>query len=273
MKKITQTTIHIGLEKPLKILHITDSHLPFYCESDSEAMISQGKKRDEKSSVSNLGELMKYAEKNCDAVIHTGDLIDFISKPCVEFAREFLKNDKLLFVAGNHEYCRYDGAKEDMEHRRKSLEMMGGELCEGMFCNSHILGGVNFVGIDDSFHQTEDEQLDFLKKEVAKGYPVILFMHAPLYEKELYKKSYEFWNGEICLLGSDTEAHPEVKGDIAEPSASSKAFYEYVTGEPGIKAVLAGHLHFAYESRLHGGAMQYVTNRGDRGYAREITII
>ena len=41
---IKKTTIQIGLEKPLKILHITDSHLPFYCETDSEAMINQGKK-------------------------------------------------------------------------------------------------------------------------------------------------------------------------------------------------------------------------------------
>lgn len=66
---------------------------------------------------------------------------------------------------------------------------------------------------------------------------------------------------------------PEVKGDIAEPTEASKAFYEYVTGEPVIKAVLAGHLHFAFESILPGGTMQYVTNRGDRGSAREITIL
>ncbi len=60
---------------------------------------------------------------------------------------------------------------------------------------------------------------------------------------------------------------------MAEPTEASKAFYEYVTGEPVIKAVLAGHLHFAFESILPGGTMQYVTNRGDRGSAREITIL
>ncbi len=46
-----------------------------------------------------------------------------------------------------------------------------------------------------------------------------------------------------------------------------------VTNEPQIKAVLAGHLHFEFESRLPNGAMQFVTNRGDRGNVREITII
>lgn len=116
MLKIKKTTIKIGLEKPLKILHMTDSHLPFYCDSDSENMIRQGKKRNEKRSVRNLNKLIKYGEKNCELIVHTGDLIDYISKPCVEFAKDFLKRDKFLFVAGNHEYAKYDGIKEDMAY-------------------------------------------------------------------------------------------------------------------------------------------------------------
>lgn len=272
MLKIKKTTIEIGLEKPLKILHMTDSHLPFYCDTDSPNMIRQGKKRNEKRSVKNLNKLIEYGEKNCELIVHTGDLIDYISKPCVEFAKDFLKRDKFLFVAGNHEYAKYDGKKEDMAYRLQSMEEIGGYGVD-IFFNSRIVNGVNFVGVDDAYHQAEYEQLKMLKEEVKKGYPIILFMHAPLYEKELYKKSYKFWNGEICLLGSDANAHPEVMGDIAEPFPSTKAFYEYVTNEPLIKAVLAGHLHFGYESALPGGTMQYVTNRGDRGNARLITII
>ena len=272
MLKIKKTIIKIGLPKPIKILHITDSHLPFFCETDSENMIKQGKKRNEKRSVRNLNKLMKYGEKNCDFIIHTGDLIDYISKPCVRFAKEFLKNEKLLFVAGNHEYAKYDGKKEDMAYRLNSMEEIGGYPVN-IFFNSHIIGGVNFIGIDDAYHQVENEQLEMLKEEVKKGYPVVLFMHAPMYEERLYKKSYKFWNGEICLLGSDAETHPEVIGDVAEPFESTKEFYDYVINEQSIKAVLAGHLHFGFESRLPNGIMQYVTNRGDRGNAREITII
>ena len=43
----------------------------------------------------------------------------------------------------------------------------------------------------------------------------------------------------------------------------------YETGN----AKLAGHIHFGFESELPGGTMQYVTDRGDRGNAREIIII
>lgn len=273
MLDIKKNTVEIGLEKPLKILHITDSHLPLYCENDTEEIIRQAQKRQQEVSVNNLEKLMKYAQENCDIIVHTGDLIDFISKPCVDFAREYLKNDKILFVAGNHEYWRCDGGLEDMAYRLKSIETMGGELCDGMLFNSRIVGGVNFVGIDESYHQAEYEQLDFLKEEVKKGYPVILFMHAPLYEEELYKKSYEFWNRENYLLGCDTARHPEIIGDMTEPTEASKAFYEYVVSEKRIKAVLTGHLHFSFESKLPSGTMQYVTNRGDQGNAREITVI
>ena len=272
MLHIRKNTIKIGVAKPVKIFHMTDSHLPFYCDSDSENMIRQGKKRNMKKSLRNFNRLIRYAEKNCDVIIHTGDLIDYISKPCVEFAKAFLERENILLVAGNHEYAKYDGKKEDMDYRLQSMKEIGG-YGVNIFMNSRIVDGVNFVGVDDAYHQVEYEQLDFLKKEVEKGYPVILFLHAPLYEKVLYKKSYDFWNGEICLLGSDTTVHTEVVGDIAEPFASTKSFYEYVINEPRIKAVLAGHLHFWYEGTLPDGKKQYVTNRGDKGNARVITII
>ena len=88
MPKAKKTTIKICLEKPLKNLHMTDLHLPFYCESDPENMIRQGQKRNKKRSVRNLNKLMNYGEKKCDLIVHTGDLIDYISKPCVEFTND-----------------------------------------------------------------------------------------------------------------------------------------------------------------------------------------
>lgn len=274
MLTVTKNTLNIGLEKPLKILHITDSHIPFCCDEDPEGMHRQRAERDEEGSVRALREQMEYGEKYCDLILHSGDLIDFISKPCLAFARDFLKkHEKLHFVAGNHEYAKYDHALEDMDYRIRSLMDMGGGLGVNMFFTSRIVGGVNFVGIDDGYHQVEDGQLIRLKKEVAKGYPVILFLHAPLYEEALYQASYKFWNGEIALLGSDSTLHPEVIGDMAEPYPSTRAFYDYVTHEPQIKAVLAGHVHFPFESILPGGTPQFVTGLGSEGHAREITIL
>ena len=273
MLMLTKNTLNIGLEKPLKILHITDSHIPFCCDEDPEGMHRQRAERDEEGSVRSLQEQIAYGEENCDLILHTGDLIDFISKPCLAFARDFFpKHPKVHFIAGNHEYSKYDYAVEDMDYRIRSLMDMGGGLGVDMFFSSRVVGGVNFVGIDDGYHQVEDGQLIRLKKEVAKGLPIILFLHAPLYEEALYRASCEFWNGEIAVVASDSARHPEVIGDMAEPYPSTKAFYDYVCGEPMIKAVLAGHVHFPFESTLPGGTPQFVTGLGSEGHAREITI-
>ena len=43
--------------------------------------------------------------------------------------------------------------------------------------------------------------------------------------------------------------------------------------DQSIKTVLAGHVHFNFESALPGGTMQYVTGRGHQGVAREITLL
>ena len=51
----------------------------------------------------------------------------------------------------------------------------------------------------------------------------------------------------------------------------TRAFVDYVQHQPLIRAVLAGHVHHDFETRLPGGAMQLITGGGFRGCAREIT--
>lgn len=283
MLNITKTTIEIGLENPLKVLHVTDNHLPLCDERDNERKQAIAARKADKCAemVAYLNEEVVYAEENCDLLVHSGDLTDFVSKANVDFARELLKKEKVLYIAGNHEYSQYVGeAWEDMNYRMNSYMSMGHDgtgFGVNMFFTSRVVGGVNFVGIDDAYHQVEDWQTERLRMEVKKGLPVVLFMHAPLFEQSLYERSIEFWkDGSAYVVGCDEEhllTYPEFRAMEQRPSESTKRFVEYVNSEKQIKAVLAGHLHFAFESRLPGGTMQYVTNRGDRGFAREITIL
>lgn len=280
MLTIARSTIEIGLQCPLKVLHVTDNHLPLCDERDNERKIAiaarKAARRDEM--VAFLKEEVAYAEENCDLLVHSGDMIDFVSKANVDFARELLKKDQLLYIAGNHDYSQYVGeAWEDMSYRMNSYMSMGPEgLGVNMFFTAHEMGGVNFVGIDDAYHQVEDWQTERLRLEAAKGLPIVLFMHVPLFEQSLYERSIEYWqDGSAYVAGCD-EAHllnyPEFRAMEQRPTAATKRFLEYVNSEKQIKAVLAGHLHFNYESRLPGGAMQYVTGAGDCGIVREITI-
>ena len=279
MLSIERTVIEIGLEKPLKVLHVTDSHVPLCDERDDEYRQSLARKKAPKLEgiLARFREEVAYAEAHCDLMVHTGDLIDFASRANIEFARDVLKNEKILYIAGNHEY--YVGrALEDMSYRlnsyiRMHLEDMGVNL----FFTSRLLGGVNFVGIDDAYHQVEDWQTQRLQREVARGYPVILFLHAPLFEQSLFERSVEYWkDGSAYLVGVDEDhllSYPEFLAVDQRPCESTRRFVDYVSGEKRIRAVLAGHVHFNFESMLPGGVMQYVTGRGHEGVVREITLL
>lgn len=273
---IEKSTLEIGLDKPLKILHITDNHLPLYDENDSPAIIEKGKKRNQEAALTALREEMAYGTEHCDQIVHSGDLIDFASSANIAFARDVLKNEKVLFIAGNHEYWRCDGGIEDMNYRLASWGRLK-ELGVNLFFTSRVVGGVNFVGIDDAYHQVEAWQTERLQMEIEKGYPVILFLHAPLFEQSLYDASIPFWHDGSAYLVGCNEAHlmpyPEFHAAQQRPAAGTKRFVEYVNQEKQIKAVLAGHVHFSFESILPGGTVQYVTARGDRGNVRELKII
>ena len=277
MLSIEKNAIEIGLEKPFKVLHVTDSHVPLCDGRDNEfkQVIALKKAPKLEEYLANLNEQAAYAEENCALLVHTGDLFDFASQANIEFAAQFLQNKKILYIAGNHEYYVGRGL-EDMAYRLNSYKSMGLEaLGVNLFFTSRIWGGVNFVGVDDAYHQVEDWQTQRLRGEVQKGLPVVLFLHAPLFEQALFEKSVEFWrDGSAYLVGCDEEhllAYPEILAVEQRPTEATKRFVEYVNSEKRIKVVLAGHVHFNFESRLPGGVMQYVTGRGYQGAAREIT--
>lgn len=281
MLNIAKTIVEIGLERPLKVLHVTDNHLPLCDGRDNERKRALAERKADRCAkmVEFLQEEIAYAEKKCDLLLHSGDLIDFISQANLDFARGMLRKENVLFIAGNHDYSQYVGeAWEDQSYRMNSVMSMGPEgLGSNLFFTSRIVGGINFVGIDDAYHQVADWQTERLRMEVQKGLPVVLFLHAPLFEQSLYEKSVAFWkDSSAYVVGCDEEhllTYSEFRAAEQRPDAATKRFVEYVNGEGRIRAVLAGHLHFAFESRLPGGTMQYVTGCGDSGFAREITFI
>ncbi len=277
LMELIRTTIPIGLDRPVRILHITDTHLPLCTQNDEPQFVAAAARRGAADTIlSALDEQLSYANTHCDLLLHTGDLIDFASKANVAFLRSFLQNKKVLFAPGNHEYWRSDGGFEDMAYRMNSFARMG-NLGTDLFFTAHTVGGINFVGMDDAYHQVEAWQIERLQTEVEKGWPVVLFLHAPLFEQQLYERSVAYWkDGTAYLVGCD-DAHTASYSDYGirtqRPTETTKAFTAYVNSEKRIKAVIAGHVHFNYESRLPGGTIQVVTDCSRTGAAREITFI
>lgn len=78
------------------------------------------------------------------------------------------------------------------------------------------------------------------------------------------------------LVGCDEEhllRYPEYRALQQRPDDATGKFIDFIGSRDEIKAIIAGHLHFSFESLLPCGKMQYVTGGGYDGIAREITIL
>ncbi|MBQ6066241.1 MAG: metallophosphoesterase [Clostridia bacterium] len=275
--ELIKSTVKIGLEKPVKLLHVTDSHIALADERDDARKHELAKRLMNPNKEIFLREHIAYAEENCDLLVHTGDLMDFVSHANADYARALLKNEHIFFIAGNHDYSQYVGeAWEDDAYRMNSYMQMGG-LGVPMFFNARVVGGVNIVGIDNSYYRFADWQLWRLKKEVEKGLPVVLAFHDPLFEQSLYDYHFSAVPHEPCtyLVGCDEEhllPYSEFRAVQQRPDEPTLRFIDYVKNEPAVRAILTGHLHFSFESLLTPTLPQFVTGGYD-GVARELTIL
>lgn len=270
------TEVRLGV-KPFELIHATDTHFSYGDQRDGEKKIKHAKGRNEVFGYQQ--EIWAaYAEATARArkapIVYTGDLIDFVSLANLERAKKFFaENDVALVTAGNHEFAIYvgDGEKEDAAYRNRSFDLVQSYYPNDLRFDSHEMGGVNLVGIDDGYYRFEPWQMERLKAEAEKGLPILLFLHNPLYTPELHE---ELMRTRECsfLTGVPDELTKNYPADRLEQQKADEATLEtveYIRSCPQIKAIFAGHLHCNAESRLTDTLPQYIT---DMGSARIIQI-
>ena len=130
--EFTNISLNIGLNRPLRFLHITDSHLTFADERDDmrKRELAATRTRDfhdvmhePGEALARLEEAITYAREHCDLLVHTGDVIDFVSHPNFELLQHLLHATDTIFAAGNHEFSIYIGeAKEDDAYKARHFK-------------------------------------------------------------------------------------------------------------------------------------------------------
>ncbi len=274
MEKLV-TTLDIGIPAPIKVIHFSDTHLTRADGRDDERKIELAKHRRSRDFPDNekiYKETLALASEGYDAVLHTGDLIDFVSYANLEEAANFVQTADCFFAAGNHEFSLYVGeAKEDSAYRNQSLTRVQAVFGNDIRFSSRVIGGVNFVAIDNSYYLFEEYQLVRLKKEAEKGLPIILLMHNPIYEESLY--DFQMQSSECAYLVAVPEKKMEFYSSyMREQQRADKITLEtveYIKNEPSIRALLCGHLHKAFEGELCHGKPQMTVGLHS---AREIII-
>lgn len=262
-----RTSIDLGTPVPFGLLHISDTHLTLADGRDGERKLSlaAGRCRYFGNAETFLNEAEKFARDSKIAIVHTGDLIDFVSEANLDRAGKFTAENDVFFAAGNHEFSLYVGeAFEDAEYRNQSLKRVQEAFTNDIRFSSRKVNGVNLIAVDNSYYRFEPEQLEALKAEIALGLPMILFMHDPLFEPDLYNVAikragcaYLTSVPEELMYSYEDYRYRQQKAD--EITLETTLLIE---SEPLFRAVFAGHLHYDYEGILPGGLRQYVTGIG-----------
>ena len=192
---ITKTRLEIGLEKPFRALHMSDNHIALADNRDDERKIKLAESRTAAFNHGKPGNVameeyalqLDYARSHRLPVLYTGDLCDFVSYKNLDYARDTLKDIDYFMAVGNHEFSLYVGeAFEDLPYKMKSFDLVQSYFRNDLHFASRVMGGVNFVALDNGYYRFDADQLARMKREIEKGLPIVLMMHNPLHTQQLY---------------------------------------------------------------------------------------
>ena len=283
------TDIYIkGLEKKTRILHLTDTHISIYDEGEKQyhefgarmdnAFLDREhhKTGESVSSVDGFAELMALVKKQeFDFIALTGDIVNNPSKASVKFVIDEIEKTGVPFIytAGNHDW-HYEGMEGSADELRqtwieKGLAPFYGD--DNPLCYARRVNGLNFVCIDNSTYQVNDEQLAFFKDQESFGLPIVLLMHIPLYTPKAGERNGVStcgdprW-GEASDRGYEIERRQ--KWSKAGNMPSTVEFVERVKTSDTVVATFVGHIHRARIESLGSSSMQYTTGGSYNGRYR-----
>lgn len=270
MEQILHTVIEAGLEKPVKVLHVTDVHLTM---TDPADPIEQQEHMDRRREVFRkeanfpprtpseyFEEAFRIAAEEGAQTVVTGDVTDVCCEGNLKEFHRIADGKDFLFCPGSHEFASFargatdDSWKKIFADNRERVEASFPDM--KMAFDSRIVGGVNLITLDNDLDVFGREALDGLKAEAAKGLPMILFMHDPLHDHGLLR----------------VREIPAVMRRPVEDYLLSDTVIGFIASCPLILATFAGHWHGAQEAVAPCGKKVFITPGLFKGICRMIEI-
>ncbi|MBQ8447795.1 MAG: metallophosphoesterase [Clostridia bacterium] len=268
MIELTHTKLHAGLEKPVKILHITDIHLTYADESDTPEHRKLMEKRrgvfrreggfPPFTPKEYFEQAMALAKKEGALLVCTGDAMDIYTHGNLTVFKDIIAGEDLMFSPGGHEHQRV--CRRTMEEPYPYPETARAKLerelgCFNLYFESRIVGGVNIVTADNSLDYFPKKTVEAFKRELERGLPMLVFFHDAVWDE---------------LLNLKAPYHENVRL-TEEDYRTSHEMIELLLHHPLVLATVAGHGH-RDEERTLGSKTHYMTSGLFKGKARLIEI-
>ena len=287
--KLRTIEIEVGAEKPFSVLHISDSHLAYADERDNSRKQKLAKKRIKgfKIPEATLKAHREYAKENGLTIVHTGDMIDFVSERNLDIAKDIFSEGDWIVCAGNHEYAQYVGeAKEDTAYRAQSYNKVQAVYPNDLTFHSRVVNGVNFVTLDNGYYRFSKEQFAKMKAEMKRGLPTIMVCHNPLYTPDMCERIQQGNKTKATGLTGvprhiteeyyhkERPAGEEWRNRSVQQRADKTTlkFCKWLKKQKELKAILTGHCHFYYKTQFSKSATQYTVSKGYSGHGYIVNI-
>lgn len=268
-----ETIVLPGIKGEYRFLFVTDSHVVVMDGSESPKENSYGQDRfnmfltDGKSAAGRFSGWMDYASRQeLDGVLLGGDILDFPSQANLSFLKGRLDGLKCpyLYAPGNHDWT-YPWEYMTEKGRREYLPLLAPYMRGNTDLNVLDCGEFLIAAADNSSGQFTETAARGLADVCGRGKPVILLIHVPVLTQSVLTKAREVWKGGVVLGGGNY-------GGIYPDDASRKVLDLISAKDSPIRAVLAGHVHFADRDMVEG-ADGVVQLTGDAGFKGAATVI
>ena len=266
--EIRELTLKVGAKKTFDALLLSDTHLTAFDNRDEEkkARLARYRNREFPWAEYHLRQQLTYANEHGLPILHAGDMIDFVSEMNLDqTVALFSEAEWLLTTPGNHEFAHYMGyfgrEKEDHAYKMRSYDHVQKAFPYDFKLSSNIVNGVNIVALDNSFYNVSQEQWDLFKKEIDKGFPIVLLVHIPFFVQGLYEDGLKLGRKHSGLCGTTSEGADE----------TTLGFISWLKEQPALKAILCGHLHMFWTEQFSPTAVQYVVGAACNGQGYHIT--
>jgi predicted MPP superfamily phosphohydrolase len=195
--ELTSTIKIPDYKDSLKIMQITDIHISI-ADSNEADMMKYGERMHKaysnprkhyaldtsETTFQYFDDLLQKAKsQNVNLLLLTGDIVNFPSAASAKYVYDKLSATGIqwLYVSGNHDW-HYEGLPGSIDSLRDTwtkkslLPLYSGK---NPLFNSTIVHGINFVGIDNSTGEVNEDQIKFLRDQLTKPEPIMIISHIP----------------------------------------------------------------------------------------------
>lgn len=264
-----------GLAAPLRVWIAGDTHLALHDARDDAYAANYKRMAQWGGEPAAFEKMLAEAkEKKVDLLCLVGDTISFPTLANVEYVTKALKASGLSFIytAGNHDW-HFEGLPgSDEQLRAEWSKKRLTPLYQGTnpLCASKVVKDVRFVTIDNSIYHVNEEQLAFWKAEAAKGDPVVLLTHVPL-----WTEGWGFFTCGCPIWGAAVDPYWEIERRekwAERQSPSTFAFREAVLRTPNLVAAFSGHIHETMAAQTREAQLLFSVPGNAQGKRFEVSL-